>query len=77
MYKSTESMAKKAVSKAMKEKAEDAFTELIDCQYGMSRLVKGLKTYSKEVDKGRCKIGSNGKLSFSEKERGKLWKSCI
>ena len=35
----------------------------------MFRLVKGQKTYSKEVDGGRCMRGSYGKLFFSEKER--------
>ena len=34
----------------------------------MSRLVKGLKIDSKQ-DWGRCMIGSDGKLCFSEKER--------
>ena len=46
--------ARKAVSKAMREKAEEALTELRNCQNGMFRLVKGLKTDSKEVEGGRC-----------------------
>ena len=40
----------------------------------MLRLVKGLKTDSKEVEGGSCIRGSDGKLCFSEKERGKVWK---
>ena len=36
--------AKKAASKVMREKAEDALTELKNCPNGMRRLVKGLKT---------------------------------
>ena len=40
----------------------------------MLRLVKGLKTDSKEVEGGRCMRGSDGKLCFSEKERGKVLK---
>ena len=43
----------------------------------MSRLVKGLKTDSKEVIGGRCMRGSDGKLCFSEKERAKLWKDYM
>ena len=39
----------------------------------MFRLVKGLKTDSRDVDGGRCMSGSDGKLCFSEKERGKVW----
>ena len=68
--------AKKAVSTAMKEKAEDAFTELKNCRNGMFRLVKGLKTDSIEVT-GRCMRGGDGKLCFSEKERGKVWKDYM
>ena len=30
-------------------------------------------TDSKEVEGGRCMRGSDGKLRFSEKERGKVW----
>ena len=40
----------------------------------MVRLVNGLKIDSKEVEGGRCMRGSNKKLCFSEKERGKIWK---
>ena len=36
--------------------------------------MNGLKTDSKEVEGGRCMRGSDGKLCFSEKERGKVWK---
>ena len=50
MYKSMKSKAMKAVSMAIKEKAEEAHTELIHCPNGMFRLVKGLKTDSKEVE---------------------------
>ena len=38
----------------------------------MFRLVRGLKTDSKEVEGG-----SDGKLCFSEKERGKVWKNYM
>ena len=63
--------AKKSVSKAMREKAEEVLTELTNCSNVMFGLVKGLKTDSKEVEGG-----SDGKLCFSEKERGKVWKDC-
>ena len=52
----------------MREKAEESLTELQDCQNGMFRLEKGLKTDSKEVEGGRCMRGSDGKLCFSETE---------
>ena len=42
-YKSQENKAKKAVSKAMREKAEEELTELKNCPYWMFGLVKALK----------------------------------
>ena len=69
--------AKKAVSKAMREKGEEALTELQHCQYGMFRLVISLKIDSKEVEWGRCMRGSDGKLCFSEKIRNKVWKDYM
>ena len=48
-YKSIKNKAKKVVSNAMREKAEEAFTELQNCPHGMLRLVK-LKTDSNEVE---------------------------
>ena len=46
-YDSIMNEAKKAVPKAMREKNEEALTELKNCPYGMFRLVIGLKTDSK------------------------------
>ena len=43
----------------------------------MCRLVRGLETNSKEVDGGRCIRGNDGKLCFSEMERGKVWKDYM
>ena len=73
-HKSIKNKANKAVSKAISEKAEEALTELQNCHNRMFRLVKGLKTVSKEVEGGRCMRGSDGKLCISEKERCKVWK---
>ena len=44
---------------------------------GMFRLVKGLKTDSNEVEGGMCMRGSDGKLCFSEREKGKVWKDYM
>ena len=43
----------------------------------MIRLVRGLKTDSKEVEGGRCIRGSDGKLCFGEKDGGKIWKDYM
>ena len=43
----------------------------------MHILIKRLKANSKEVVGGRCIGGSDGKLCFSEKERGKVWEDYM
>ena len=60
-YEGMKNEAKKAVSKATREKAVEVLAELQNCPNGMHRLVNGLKTDSKEHDGG-----SDGKLCFSE-----------
>ena len=76
-YEIMKNKAKKAVLKAMREKAEEVLTEFNKCPSGMFRLVKRLKSDSKEVEGGRCTRGSGGKLCFSEKERGNVWKDYL
>ena len=61
----------------MREKAEEMLAELQNCPCGILRLVRGLKTDSKEVEGGWCKRGSDGKLCFSEKDRGKVLKDYM
>ena len=67
-------MENKAVSKVTRDKTEYELTELQNCPNGMFRLVRGLKTDSKEVEGGRCMRGRDGKPCFSEKERGRVMK---
>ena len=43
----------------------------------MFRLAKRLKTDTKEFEGGRCMRRSDGKLYFSEKESGKVWKDYM
>ena len=57
--------------------AKVALTELQNSQQGMPRLVKGQTTGRKYVEEGRCMRGSDVKLCFSEKERGKVWKDYM
>ena len=56
--------AKKAVSKAVSEKAVEKLFGWKRCPRGMFRLVKELKTDSIEVEGRRCMRGSDGKLCF-------------
>ena len=71
------SMKNKAVSKETREKSEAVLTEIQNFPYWMVRLEKELKTDSKEVEGGKCMRGSGGKLCYSEKERGNLWKDYM
>ena len=61
MCKGMKNKAKTAVSKAMREKAEDPLTEIQNFQNGMLRIVNRLKT-DKEIEGERCISGSYGKL---------------
>ena len=63
-YKSMKNWPKQVVSKAMKEAAK---RELI-------KLIKSMKKDGKDVEGGRCMRGTDGRLNFSEIDRGKVWK---
>ena len=43
----------------------------------MLLVVKGLKTDNNEVESGKYVRRSDGKLCFSEKERGEVWKDIM
>ena len=40
----------------------------------MFKLVKSMKKDGKDIERGSCITGSDSRLSFSEKDRGKFWK---
>ena len=41
---------------------------------GSKLVVKSVKKDRKDVEGGRCMRGSDSGLSFSEKDKGKVWK---
>ena len=61
----------------MKKMAQEAVAELQNCQNGMFRLIICLNTDSKQVEGRRCLRGSDGKLCFCERERGKVWNNYM
>ena len=67
-YIGKESKVKKAIFKALGEKAEDRFTELTNYPNGMLTLVRGLNIESKGVEGGSCVGECDGKLYFAKKE---------
>ena len=73
-YKNMKNWAKKVGAKAMKEAAERELRELSEHLNNVFKLVKSMKKDGKEVEGGKCMRGSDGRLSFSEKDGGKVWK---
>ena len=65
--------AKKVVSKEM-EAPERELKELSKHPNKVFKLLKSVKKDGKDVEGGRCMRGIDGRLKFSEKDRGKVWK---
>ena len=73
-YKNMKNRAKNVVIKAMKDAAEQ---ELSEHPNKVFKLVKSMKKDGKDVEGGRCVRGSDRRLNFSEKDRGRVWKDSI
>ena len=58
----------------MKEAAEQELRELSEHPNKVFKLVKSMKKDGKDVKGARCMRGSDGRLNFSEKDRGRVWK---
>ena len=65
-------LAKKVVTKAMKEAAEQELRELNEHPNKVFKLVKSMKKDRKDVEGGRCMRGSDGRLNFCEKDGGRV-----
>ena len=76
-HKGKKKKAKNVVSKSIREKAEEALSELQDSPNGMFCHVKILRINSKGVEGGRWMRGNDEKLCFSENERGKIQKDYM
>ena len=66
--------AKRVVLKAMMEAAERELRELSKHPNKVFKLLKSMKKDGKDVEGRRCMRGCDGRLDFSEKDRGKVWK---
>ena len=66
--------AKKLVMNAMKKVAEWELRELSEHPNKVFKLVKSMKKDGKDAEGGRCMRGSDRRLNFSEKDRGRVWK---
>ena len=65
------------VTKAMKEAAEQELRELSEHSNKVFKPVKSMKKDGKDVEGGRCMRGSDGRLNFSKKDRGRVWKELM
>jgi len=57
----------------MKKETEQLFNELYDKPANVFKVLKVMKREGKDVG-GKCLRGKDGRLSFSEVDRGKIWK---
>ena len=73
-YKKTRNQAKKAVARAMKQQAEQELNDLFKTSSEVFKFVKSIKRDGKDIEGGRCMRGRDGRLGFSEEDRGKIWK---
>jgi len=73
-YRKTRSETKKPVARAMRREAEKETKELCKKPNNVFKLFKLLKREGKDVEGGRCMIGKDGKLSFNENARRRIWK---
>ena len=61
----------------MKEAAEQELRELSQHPNKVFKLVKSMKKAGKDAEGGKCMRGSDGRLNFIEKDRGRIWKKHI
>ena len=71
-YKNMKNGSKKVVMKAMKEATERKLRELSQHPNKVFKLVKSMEKDGKDVE-GR---GSEARLNFSKKDRGRVW-NCL
>ena len=75
--KNMNNRVKKVVAKTMKEAAEQELRELSQHPNKVFKLVKSMKKAGNDVEGGKCMRGSDGRLNFIEKDRGRIWKKHI
>ena len=73
-YKNMKNHAKKMVAKAMKEEVEKGLREVCENPSKVWKMMKCMKKDGRDIEGGRCLRGRDGKLNFSEEDRGKVWK---
>ena len=73
-YRSANNRAKKVVARAMKKEAEDDVLGMERSVHKVFKFTKRMKRDGKDVDGGRCLRDDDGRLCFTENQRGAVWK---
>ena len=58
----------------MKKEAQKELTKLNKIPNNIFTLVKFMKKDGKDIERGRCMRGKDGRLAFSEKDRKITWR---
>ena len=73
-YKNMKNRAKKVVARAMREEAKKELRDLEESPNRVYGMIKAMRREGKDVEGDRCVRGEDGRLNFSEKDRGGVWK---
>ena len=73
-YREMNNRAKRVVEKAREEETEQLLCKFGKDRNSLFRFVRSIKRDAKDVEGSRCMRGKDGKLNFSEKDRGRVWK---
>ena len=74
IYKNKKNEAKKIVARAMRRETEKQIEELEEKPTNVFKMLRFMKKEGKDVEGGRCMRGKDGRLYFSERHIGNVWK---
>ena len=73
-YKRIRNQTRKIVTRAMRKEANQELNNLYQNSNSVFYFLKRMKKEGKNVEGGRCLRGGDGRLSFIEEDRAKIWK---
>ena len=68
---------KNVIAKAMKQDAEEEMNVLCTKPNDVFKFVKFMRKEGRDIEGGGCTKDKDGRLTVSEKDRGKLWKEHL
>ena len=73
-YKRIRNQTRKIVARAVRMEANQELNNLYQNSNSAFYFLRRLKKEGKDVERGRCLRGRNGRLDFIEEDRAKIWK---